>query len=677
MDNKPEILAPAGDKSSFLAAIAAGADAIYLGLKHFSARMQAKNFSITELASLVDLAHKKDIKVYIAMNTLVKANDEQSVCNLLQRALKQVKPDAFIVQDLAVINILQQLGYKGDIHFSTLGNLTHPTALLAAKKLGATRVVIPRELSIDEIKILSDACPEGLGLEVFVHGALCYCVSGRCYWSSYFGGKSSLRGRCVQPCRRFYKQGTKKAQAVRAFSCNDLSLDVLTRPLHEVENVVSWKIEGRKKTPHYVFYTVSAYKMLRDFGNDPQKRKTALSYLDQALSRITTHALFLPQRPQMPVQLGTDTASGLFVGIVKSEVAKNVEQNQNKKQGFKKDKEKKFFGVRKWYFNSREDLIAGDLLRIGYEDELGHQLLKIKKRVPKGGRVDIFTPGAQPPRDAKVFLIDRREPELVRILQDLEKELSAEPKDAFVPDKLLTTYKRLPVTKETTWHIHRRLPQGKFQPGTGLWLSRELVEKTPASLMNKVLWNLPPVIWAKEEEHYGRTILQALSKGARRFVLNSPWQASYFEKTQLDSMLAGPFCNIASVQAIATLKDLGFTGVIVSPELAKDDFFALGNGSPLPLGIVIKGFWPLGLSRFMADGFKKDALFQSPKGEGAVVQTHGDTNWLFPSWELDLTEHRKELAQNGYSIFLDMHEYLPRGVASGRKSVFNWNLQLL
>ena len=111
-------------------------------------------------------------------------------------------------------------------------------------------------------------CPDDLGLEVFVHGALCYAVSGRCYWSSYLGGKSGLRGRCVQPCRRFYHQ---KSQNGRFFSCYDLSIDVLVKVMLDIPAIHAWKIEGRKKGPHYVYYTTRAYQLLRDYARkDPQ-----------------------------------------------------------------------------------------------------------------------------------------------------------------------------------------------------------------------------------------------------------------------------------------------------------------------------------------------------------------------------------------------------------------------
>ena len=279
-DVSPAILAPAGNRAAFLAALAAGADAVYCGLKRFSARMEAKNFSLEDLAPLVWLAHDKDVKVYIPFNTLVKPDELDQAARFVQILQRQVRPDGLIVQDPGMIEVVRQTGFSGEVHLSTLANVSFPSALgLVRAALGVDRVVVPRELSIDEIRAMANACPPGLSLEVFVHGALCYGVSGRCYWSSYMGGKSGLRGRCVQPCRRMYKQ---EGPAKRAFSCQDFSLDVLVKVLKGIPEVAAWKIEGRKKGPHYVYYTVRAYRLLRDQGTDPEMKRTALKLLERA-----------------------------------------------------------------------------------------------------------------------------------------------------------------------------------------------------------------------------------------------------------------------------------------------------------------------------------------------------------------------------------------------------------
>ena len=191
-----------------------------------------------------------------------------------------------IVSDPAFVHLKKETKYKGQIHLSTLANMSFAGGMKTAKELGISRVVIPRELNVEKIRKMAEECPPAVDLEIFIHGTLCYGVSGRCYWSSFYGGKSGLRGRCVQPCRRIYEQkGNKK----RFFSCQDLSLNTLVKVLLEIPQIKTWKIEGRKKGPHYVYYTVTAYKMLRDHGTDPQMKKTALGLLQRALGRPNTH----------------------------------------------------------------------------------------------------------------------------------------------------------------------------------------------------------------------------------------------------------------------------------------------------------------------------------------------------------------------------------------------------
>ena len=149
----PMILAPAGSKASFLAAAEAGADAVYCGLKTLSARMEAKNFTITELAPLTAFAHDRGMKVYIALNSILKPDELDKAKTIIAELEQKVKPDALILQDLAIIQLARQAGFSGELHLSTLANVSFAKAFkLVKQKLGVTKVVIPRELNIDEIR---------------------------------------------------------------------------------------------------------------------------------------------------------------------------------------------------------------------------------------------------------------------------------------------------------------------------------------------------------------------------------------------------------------------------------------------------------------------------------------------------------------------------------------------
>ncbi|MGE4551519.1 MAG: U32 family peptidase [Desulfovibrionaceae bacterium] len=682
LDTKPEILAPAGDETCFLAALAAGADAVYAGLKHFSARMEADNFSISQLAALANLTRARGARLYVPMNVMLKPGEARAAGNLARRLARDVGPDGLIIQDLALLDIARQAGFEGELHLSTLANLSHPAGLALAARLGASRVVLPRELNLDEIKQMAEACPPGLDLEVFVHGALCHNVSGRCWWSTSLGGKSGLRGRCVQPCRRLYRADAGRAgrgESRRWFSCLDLGLDVLVRPLAAIPQVGAWKIEGRKKGPHYVYYVVAAYRMLRDQGNDAQARKAAVDLLEQALSRPTSHSVFLPQRAFQPVNPEAETGSGLQVGKVAGQGGK-------------------------LYITPRLELLPGDLLRVGYEDEAGHRTVRVTRRVPKGGRFDLGggprrgkdgkpgpgRPAAPLPPGRPVFLVDRREPGLVRAVNELRDELArcaaslpdvegrAEPPD-FAPRAVRPWRpgKHAPRRGEDV-SVFRFLPKGRVDGAPGLWLDEKSLADAPRRLSGRLWWWLPPVIWPNEETVWAELAARARAQGGRTFVLGAPWQLGLFPDPAGLTLLAGPMQNAACPETLAALAGLGFHGAFVAPELPGEDLLALPKQSPLPLGVVLRGAWPFGISRILAETLPARTALYSPKNEGLYVRRWGQNHWIYPAWDLDLSAHRAELERAGYVWFAHLVEPRPEAVPDrGRPSEFNWNLKLL
>jgi putative protease len=713
MSHKPEILAPAGDRQCLLAAVAAGADAVYLGLKHFSARMQAENFSVKDLAQLAETGRAHGVRLYVAVNTLIKPDEPAKAGRLIDRLERHVHPDALIVQDLGTVELARQAGYSGEIHLSTLANVSHPAALAPARALGASRVVLPRELNVDEVRAMADACPEGLDLEVFVHGALCFCVSGRCYWSSWLGGKSGLRGRCVQPCRRLYAH---RNHTGRYFSCKDLSLDVLVKPLTAIERVRAWKIEGRKKGPHYVYYVTTAYRMLRDAPDDPQVKKQALDILSQALGRPASHYHFLPQAQHNPTDPSAATGSGLLAGkIAHQPVAQQDAEQAGKGAGRNADRRKergagRGAGQGKDAALGREDgratrrpatrpefrprfaLLPGDLLRVGYEDEPWHRTVPVTRSVPKGGKLTLPpAKGPAPKAGTPVFLVDRREPELMARLRELEAETQRMPRprgeeSEFTPSMPARAAQAKGRPLNVT--VRRRPLTGKDPSGgqAGLWLSQGSARAVSRTLAGRTWWWLPPVIWPEDEEGWRGLVRAVLRNGGRRFVLGAPWQVALFADAgaapQAEGgpegpgeagspetgaagqagrwegleLIAGPFCNASNALALQALADLGFSGAIVSPELTGEDLLALPGTSPLPLGIVIAGNWPVGVSRIQAAEVKPGEELASPKNEIFHTRRYGADDWIYPDWPLDLGEHRAELARAGYTLFVTLEE---------------------
>lgn len=653
--DKPEILAPAGGRAAFAAALAAGADAVYCGMKRFSARMAAENFTPAELAALGGMARERGVKVYVAFNTLIKPAEMDDAGALIRELAETVRPEALIVSDPAMASLASQAGFRGDIHLSTLANVSFPGALQTISHLPqVNRVVLPRELSVDEIRQMAGACPARLSLEVFVHGALCYAVSGRCYWSSYLGGKSGLRGNCVQPCRRIYAQENKRA---RFFSCQDLWVDVLVKVLLTIPGISALKIEGRKKGPHYVYYVTRAYRMLCDHSGDSQAKKEALACLDYAMGRGGTHYHFLPQRFFNPIDIESATASGRLVGKIQGSMLKP-------------------------YIEPREPLFAKDVLRVGYEDAPGHKTLRVTKSVPKRGRLFLnLSRKERAVNKTPVFLIDRREPDLEAAIDDIAQQAPPAQNDSGPKPGFSARVPKPGGSKKMRpfhMHVHRRPPErspdaSSAKDAAGVWVHTGVTRISPRHA-KETWWWLPPVVWPEKADELGAAVDRIRKAGATRFVINAPWQMAFLSRGKNLDVWAGPFCNAANPITVGILGDMGCAGVIVSPELGREDYLRMVRESPLPLGIVVYGSWPLCISRIKADALKEGLPFESPKKEHAWVSRHGEDYWVFPEWPVDLRDSVEPLRKAGYGMFVHLHEDFPRTL-SPKKRPGRWNYE--
>ncbi|MBR5496223.1 MAG: U32 family peptidase [Oscillospiraceae bacterium] len=250
-----EILAPCGSEESVVAAVNCGCDAIYIGAKDFSARKGAQNFDEAELARTVSYCHARDVKVYQAVNTLVFDEEYDKLCDCIKSACDS-GVDALIVQDFGVLEIVKKLAPDMPVHASTQMTVHSLEGAKFAQSLGIKRVVLAREMTLSEIENI--AKNTDLELEVFVHGALCMCVSGQCYMSAMIGSRSGNRGLCAGTCRLPFTSTNKhKATNEYALSLKDLSCIEQIKMLADI-GVQSFKIEGRLKRPEYVAASVTA-----------------------------------------------------------------------------------------------------------------------------------------------------------------------------------------------------------------------------------------------------------------------------------------------------------------------------------------------------------------------------------------------------------------------------------
>lgn len=253
-----ELLAPAGNLECALAAFDAGADAVYCGLKRFNARERTENFSFDEMSRLIAYAHKLSRRVYVTFNTLVKEDELDEAAQELAR-LEELRPDAVIVQDLGVVRIAREYFPKLVLHGSTQMGLHNSAGLAVAKELGLSRVILERQTTLAELEAIMRSKPP-VELEIFIHGALCCCISGTCLLSSWLGGWSGNRGKCKQPCRRRHRSSEGNGFFL---SAQDLATPELIPRLMKT-GVASFKIEGRLRRADYVTNVVTAYRMLMD-----------------------------------------------------------------------------------------------------------------------------------------------------------------------------------------------------------------------------------------------------------------------------------------------------------------------------------------------------------------------------------------------------------------------------
>ncbi|NLK21666.1 MAG: U32 family peptidase [Epulopiscium sp.] len=268
---KIELLAPAGNKESVIAAVSNGCNAIYLGGKDFSARQSAMNFSMEEIREITDYCHLRDVRVYVTVNTLYKQGEVAKLYKFLNE-LYTIGVDALITQDLGTAIWIRRLFPKIEIHGSTQMTIHDLYGVKFLEELNFQRIVLSREMSLEEI--IHVAKNTDLDIEVFVHGALCFSYSGQCLMSSMLGGRSGNRGRCAQPCRLPYTLADNGGkELVSGYLLSPKDIQTINYIPHMIEaGIRSFKIEGRMKRPEYVGVVVKTYRKYIDSYLENQKK---------------------------------------------------------------------------------------------------------------------------------------------------------------------------------------------------------------------------------------------------------------------------------------------------------------------------------------------------------------------------------------------------------------------
>ncbi len=411
--NKIELLSPSGDMECVIAAVKAGADAVYLGWKLFGARSSSKNFTIEELKEAIRYCHIRGVKVYVTVNTLIFNDEMKKLLKYIEK-LYAIDADALIIQDLGVLAIVKK--YFGDFecHASTQMTLHNSLGARAAMDMGIDRVVAAREMELSEIEAMIKS--EGAEVEVFIHGALCISYSGQCLMSSVIGGRSGNRGTCAQPCRRQYEllETTSEQEAVLdngyLLSTKDLCSAYGLKEI-VASGVSSLKIEGRMKSPEYVFFVTRFYRNALsaiEKGGIPLFEPEDMKEMAQIFNRKFTKGFIMSEEKGGLVNSESPGNRGVALGTAKAEangkIYISLKEPLSLGDGIQFRRGSETYGCRmdnrNWYGNELEAKMPGEIFEIenrwrmkgvyeafktydsSLERRLAIEMNKAEKRVP-------------------------------------------------------------------------------------------------------------------------------------------------------------------------------------------------------------------------------------------------------------------------------------------------------
>lgn len=571
--NNCEILAPCGAFEQLQAAINAGADAVYLGYGQFNARRNAKNFSFEELSSAVEYCHKNGVKVHAALNTLIKDSEISLIYNDILD-LVNADVDAVIVQDLGVARIIKNYFPSLTMHASTQLTVHNVSGVKALEELGFKRAVLSRELSENEIRKI---CTEtNIEIEVFIHGALCMCISGGCYLSSVLGQRSGNRGLCAQPCRLNFNINNREY----ALSLKDMCHIPYITKLRDM-GVTSFKIEGRMKRPEYVYAAVSAckkalngetpdletlknvfsrsgftdgyfsgkrdlsmfgFRRKEDVENSEKALKTFSEYKEPKQTVGLTLNAFLKQDEPLFVKLD----DGINCVSVYGEKPEKAINRSTTKEDVIKQLSKT--GGTPYYIKNTEVFVEQGLsYPLSCLNALRREALEkltLKRIAKKEHRIL--------PLKAEKILNGRRGGTVIRVLTPDQLKFIQSDTAIILPIKEIT---------------------------------QELLEK-----FDVVIGEIPSLVFPFDEDEI-RSQLNNLSEKGLKTVVADNISGIYLAKEFDLNIIAGWGMNVLNSQSVFALNDIGIKGIIASFECSKKTVEELSN--PVPVGNISYGYLPL------------------------------------------------------------------------------------
>ncbi|MFT5701878.1 MAG: putative protease [Desulforhopalus sp.] len=689
--NKIELLAPVGTIETFHAALDGGADAIYVGAPGFNARNPARELQLDEIGAMVQHCHGLGKKIYIAANSIILERELGPVVEKLS-LLEELKTDGLIVQDLGLLQLVKRFFPQIPLHGSTLMTVHNSDGVRFLGERGCERVVVARELTLKEIETVASKRGD-IELEVFIHGAMCFSFSGLCLFSSYLGGKSGLRGRCVQPCRRGYSEGGRGGAKGKSkshdsnkylFSMNDLSgLEVV--PALKKIGISSLKIEGRLRSAHYVQSIVEAYRTVidADDNNIEQALEKAEGIAEQAMSRKTSSGYFFTPQPMEAITPYHSGNMGTHLG--RFSTAKKVGDDLTCR------------------FVIKSQIGLGDRLRLHVEpagDRVAFRLKSLfvlgEKRdkgqagekisislppgfvVPAGGRVEVYrVDGASGSSGAKRLPVKRVAEELKEMEQQLRqyvdhvKEAVCTPESDENTGPTDTSYGPYASHRKTrkkvgmewwlkTDSVKMVLEQGTFNPDRYLLpFEKQLlsqvgqIKKGLGRRSRTVTWALPPLIMENDLGRMRQQIKLLIRSGFKSFQLGHASQVQLFKGEKVH--LFGDYTlNIHNSQAALELASMGVESTQIGIEMDKKSLQDLlkgyaqnRSGKKMMFGMYVYGAPALYTSRLAAKHFNYEQQVLSPRKEPYLIRKKEGYTQTFPEKPLSLIPYLPEMKEAG------------------------------
>ncbi len=687
-----ELLAPVGTIETFHAALDGGADAIYVGAPGFNARNPARELQLDEIGAMTQHCHGLGKKLYIAANSIIFERELGEVIEKLS-LLQEIGTDGLIVQDLGLLQLVKRFFPQIPLHGSTLMTVHNSDGVKFLGERGCERVVVARELTLKEIETVA-AKRGNIELEVFIHGAMCFSFSGLCLFSSYLGGKSSLRGKCVQPCRRAYSGGGKGGARGKSksndsnkylFSMNDLTgLEVV--PELKRMGISSLKIEGRLRSAHYVQSIVEAYRTVIDadenHAEDALVKAEAIA--EQAMSRKTSSGYFFTPQPMeaiTPYQSGNmGTHLGRFstvkkVGdeltcrfVVKSPIGLGDRLRLHVEPGG----ERVAFRLKSLFIlgEKQEKGSSGDKVSISLPDNFS---------IPAGGRVEVYRVdgasgglrGKRLPVKKVAEELREKESQLQQYVDHVKEAVCGDSSEVGGDPVVDTSYgpyaSHRKVRKKVgmewwlkTDSVKMVLGEGGFTPDRYLLpFEKQLlsqvgqIKKGLGRRSRIVTWALPPLIMENDLSRMRKQIKLLIRSGFKSFQLGHASQVMLFKGEKVH--LYGDYTlNIYNSQAALELASMGVESAQVGIEMDKralqDLFSGYGknkSGKKMMFGHYVYGAPALYTSRLAAKHFQYEQQILSPRKEPYLIRKKEGYTQTFPEKPLSLLPYLAELKEAG------------------------------